>query len=125
MLNTTVTLTGSAQIALARNPRGVTTAAAGHELPQVDEINPSAQFAATSRNQLLDLIRQNINHPSIFVWSLFNELRSTKPDPERPRSSSITVTEANPYVRAESASAYCRRWLSVCSATCPMVDWRI
>jgi len=34
VLNTTVTLTGSAQIALARNPRGVTTAAAGHELPQ-------------------------------------------------------------------------------------------
>jgi L,D-transpeptidase catalytic domain len=34
VLNTTVTLTGSAQIALARNPRGITTAAAGHELPQ-------------------------------------------------------------------------------------------
>ena len=44
------------------------------EIPQVDEINASPQFAETSRNQLLDLIRQNINHPSIFVWSLFNEL---------------------------------------------------
>jgi len=32
--------------------------------------------------------------------------RSTNPDPERPRSSSITVTAANPCVRAESASAY-------------------
>lgn len=53
------------------------------ELPQVDEINSSAQFAATSRNQLLDLIRQNVNHPSIFAWSLFNELRSNKPDPHR------------------------------------------
>jgi len=32
VLNTTVTLTGSAQIALARNPRQVTTAGAGREL---------------------------------------------------------------------------------------------
>jgi beta-galactosidase len=53
------------------------------ELPQVNEINASAQFAETSRNQLLDLIRQNINHPSIFVWSLFNELWPNKPDPHR------------------------------------------
>ena len=57
--------------------------------------------------------------------NFWNPGRSTNPDPERPRSSSITVTEANPCVRAELASAYCRRWLSVCSATCPMVDWRI
>jgi len=34
VLNTTVTLTGSAQIALARNPRRVTTAGAGRELPR-------------------------------------------------------------------------------------------
>jgi beta-galactosidase len=54
------------------------------EIPQVNEINASAQFAETSRNQLLDLIRQNINHPSIFAWSLFNEIGLTKtPDPER------------------------------------------
>jgi len=54
------------------------------EIPQVNEINPSEQFEETSRNQLLDLIRQNINHPSIFAWSLFNEiaLRET-PDPQR------------------------------------------
>ncbi len=53
------------------------------ELPQVNEINPSPQFAETSRNQLLDLIRQNLNHPSIFAWSLFNELWAGRPDPHR------------------------------------------
>jgi beta-galactosidase len=53
------------------------------ELPQVNEINASQQFAETSRNQLLDLIRQNINHPSIFAWSLFNELWPDRPDPQR------------------------------------------
>ena len=53
------------------------------EIPQVDRIGTSAQFAETSRGQLLDLIRQNVNHPSIFAWSLFNELRDGSPDPHR------------------------------------------
>jgi beta-galactosidase len=53
------------------------------EIPQVNEIDPSPQFAETSRNQLLDLIRQNINHPSIFAWSLFNELWPGRSDPHR------------------------------------------
>jgi beta-galactosidase len=53
------------------------------ELPQVNEINASEQFAETSRSQLLDLMRQNINHPSIFAWSLFNELWPDRPDPQR------------------------------------------
>ena len=53
------------------------------ELPQVNEIGTVPQFAETSRSQLLDLIRQNINHPSIFAWSLFNELWPGKPDPHR------------------------------------------
>ena len=53
------------------------------ELPQVNEIGTDPQFAETSRSQLLDLIRQNINHPSIFAWSLFNELWPGKPDPHR------------------------------------------
>ena len=53
------------------------------EIPQVNEINASPEFEETSRNQLLDLIRQNVNHPSIFVWSLFNEIRAGKPDPHR------------------------------------------
>lgn len=53
------------------------------EIPQVDRINAGPEFEETSRNQLLDLIRQNINHPSIFVWSLFNELRPGNPDPHR------------------------------------------
>ena len=53
------------------------------EIPQVNEINASPEFEETSRNQLLDLIRQNINHPSIFVWSLFNEIRDGHADPHR------------------------------------------
>jgi L,D-transpeptidase catalytic domain len=44
VLNTTVTLTGSAQIALARNPRGITTAMAGHELPQPGDQTYQPQY---------------------------------------------------------------------------------
>lgn len=53
------------------------------ELPQVATIRENPEFIATTRNQLLDLIRQNINHSSIFTWSLFNELRVEKYDPHK------------------------------------------
>ena len=57
--------------------------------------------------------------------SFWNPGRSEVPEPERPRSSSMTVTDANPAARAVSASAYCRRWLSVFSRTCAGLDWRM
>ena len=44
------------------------------EIPQVNGVHDTPEFENTSRGQLLDLIRQNINHPSIFAWSLFNEI---------------------------------------------------
>ncbi len=46
VLNTTVTLTGSSQIALARNPRRITTAVAGHELPGADD---QPQYSSTGQ----------------------------------------------------------------------------
>jgi len=46
------------------------------ELPQVDLIHDSPEFENTSRGQLLDLIRQNINHPAIFTWSIGNEIQN-------------------------------------------------
>ena len=53
------------------------------EIPQVDKISSNPKFEETSTSQLRDLIRQDINHPSIFCWSLFNELRPGNPDPHR------------------------------------------
>ncbi len=50
------------------------------EIPWVNDITPGAEFAETTRGQLLDLIRQNVNHSSIFVWGLYNELRATTGD---------------------------------------------
>ena len=54
------------------------------EIPQVNTIRIAPEFENTSRNQLLDLIRQNINHPAIFAWSLFNEVgNGVTEDPHR------------------------------------------
>ena len=53
------------------------------EIPQVNIIHDTPEFENTSRSQLLDLIRQNINHPAIFVWSLGNEIGTSSEDPHR------------------------------------------
>ena len=49
------------------------------ELGLVNDIDFSPEFAKITQQQLTELIRQNFNHPSIFFWSLYNELsaRST------------------------------------------------
>ncbi len=54
------------------------------EIPQVNAIHDTTEFENNSRSQLLDLIRQSINHPAIFVWSLANEIGNGKTeDPHR------------------------------------------
>jgi beta-galactosidase len=40
----------------------------------VNEVRASETFNAAARLQLVELIRQNYNHPSIVMWSLSNEL---------------------------------------------------
>jgi len=44
------------------------------ELALVDDVHPSPEFAAVCQQQLRELVKQNFNHPSIFFWSLQNEL---------------------------------------------------
>lgn len=44
------------------------------EIPFVEQAPDTEEFAASTKSQLIELIRQNYNHPSIFCWSLFNEL---------------------------------------------------
>jgi beta-galactosidase len=76
------------------------------EIPQVNEIQDTPQFEETSRNQLLDLIRQNVNHPSIFVWSLFNEIRGSKgsDDPHRELQDLKTVANGEDPTRPAIAA---------------------
>ncbi|MDD8018046.1 MAG: glycoside hydrolase family 2 TIM barrel-domain containing protein [Bacteroidota bacterium] len=52
------------------------------EIPLVDCISPEQNFADNAKTQLIELIRQNYNHPSICFWSLFNEIYLREgPDP--------------------------------------------
>jgi beta-galactosidase len=46
------------------------------EIPLINQVTPSQAFAASTKRQLIEEIRQRLNHPSIFFWSLFNEIRS-------------------------------------------------
>jgi beta-galactosidase len=79
------------------------------ELPQVNVVRDTPAFEETSRNQLLDLIRQNINHPSIFLWSLSNEIGTGSDDPHREIQDLATLARAEdstrPTVQAASTGA--------------------
>jgi len=49
------------------------------EIPLVNQVSfdgspANAELSANARQQLLELIRQNYNHPSIAVWSIANEV---------------------------------------------------
>jgi len=52
------------------------------EIPLVNRITASGAFAQNARQQLTELIRQNMNHPSIVFWSIANEVTLQHgPDP--------------------------------------------
>ena len=44
------------------------------EIPLVNSVSTSTAFIDNAKQQLVELIRQNYNHPAIVVWGLFNEL---------------------------------------------------
>lgn len=44
------------------------------EVPNVDCASHDPDFAENAKNQLREMIWQHGNHPSIFCWSLFNEM---------------------------------------------------
>ncbi len=55
------------------------------EIPLVNQVYGTGAFAENAKQQLTELIRQRYNHPSIFFWSLYNELgNSGKCDDPRP-----------------------------------------
>jgi beta-galactosidase len=58
----------------------------------VNDVAHTPAFTENAKQQLRELIKQNYNHPSIFCWSLYNELALAKPDFEDERR---LVTELN------------------------------
>jgi beta-galactosidase len=46
------------------------------EAPLVNDIVHNDTFKNSIKNMLRELIKQNFNHPSVFFWGLYNELRA-------------------------------------------------
>jgi beta-galactosidase len=67
------------------------------EIPLVNQVYNTPAFAENAKQQLTELIRQKYNHPSIFFWSLYNELgNSGRCDDPRP-----LITQLNTLAKQE------------------------
>ena len=44
------------------------------EVPLIDYITASAAFTSNTEQQLIEMIKQRYNHPSVVCWSVFNEI---------------------------------------------------
>jgi len=51
------------------------------EIPVVNTISMSGSFYKNCVEMLTEMIRQNYNHPSVFIWGYMNEVSLRKPDP--------------------------------------------
>ncbi len=60
---------------------------------------PTEAFHNNAKQQLLELIRQNFNHPSICFWSIFNEIQN----PDEPSPVDF-INELNNLAKAEDPS---------------------
>lgn len=68
------------------------------EIPLVGQAPDDEEFYRNTKQQLTELIRQNYNHPSIFCWSIFNELGgNTNPE---------IVQQLNDLAHAEDAARF-------------------
>lgn len=54
------------------------------EIPIVNRITTSDEFAGNAETMLVEMIRQHYNHPSILFWGYMNEVLLRPPDPEPP-----------------------------------------
>jgi beta-galactosidase len=65
------------------------------EIPNIDSVSATPEYLATTQNQLLELVRQNFNHPSIVFWSVGNELEArSRADPTATVQSLIALAKA-------------------------------
>jgi beta-galactosidase len=81
------------------------------EIPLVNRVFDTPAFRANCRQQLIELIRQNYNHPSIFFWGIHNEVTAPwEPGPD----ASPLVRELVELARQEDPSRP-----TVCAGTDP------
>jgi len=84
------------------------------ELPMVNQVLNTPEFAANAKQQLIELIRQRYNHPSICFWSLYNELgNSGKCDDPRE-----LITQLNAIAKEEDTTR-----LTTAASNDPIRKW--
>lgn len=98
------------------------------EIPQVNAIRNNPKFIGNSRNMLLDLIRQEINHPSIFCWSLSNEIgngHTENPEPDLTELNNLAHEEdpTRPTVQAACISWAHRKGMPDINKIPDIIGW--
>ena len=73
------------------------------EIPVINKVKDTEEFTKTSKGQLIDLIRQNYNHPSIVVWGICNEI-NYKTFEERGPNPLPLVKALNEVAKSEDAT---------------------
>ncbi|MBS0416247.1 MAG: hypothetical protein JSR66_00935 [Proteobacteria bacterium] len=76
------------------------------EIPLVNEVSfngsaANAAFSANARQQLLELIQQNRNHPSVALWSIANEIDLTATQSQGPSRPASLLEELNALAKSQ------------------------
>jgi beta-galactosidase len=76
------------------------------EIPLVNKVSyegtpANAAFSANARQQLLELIQQNRNHPSVALWSIANEIDLTPTQVKGPSHPASLLKELNALARSQ------------------------
>ena len=75
------------------------------EEPAINWLSKSAAFKANLLQQAREMVAQNRNHPSVFAWSLFNEIyNSVPPDRDEEGWMEAILADARDQIRALDAS---------------------
>lgn len=96
------------------------------EIPLVNQVYETGAFAENAKQQLTELIRQRYNHPSIFFWSLYNELgNSGKCDDPRPlltELQSLAKQEDSTRLTTAASNDPIRKWPGA-STIADLIAW--
>ncbi len=77
------------------------------EIPLVNSITDSIAFTTNARQQMIELIRQNYNHPSILFWGIGNEQRSDTTATNNLLTNLNTLTHAEDPTRVSTYAQCC------------------
>ena len=76
------------------------------EVPLIDNITASTAFTSNSEQQLIEMIKQRYNHPSVVCWSVYNEITlNSGPNPDTLISQLVQIASQQDPTRYSTAAA--------------------